>query len=278
MEKLPISLVINTFQADRYLDLTLQSAQDFVQEIIIVDMNSTDNTREIATKFSAKIYDFPFTGYVEPARNFAVQQATQPWILILDADEFLPQKIRQTIHTTITSDLADMIYLPWQNYMFGHPILGCRFEPERELHLRLFKAGMVTFGDQVHAPITPNPSGRILKLNPEDHGVVWHFNYTTISSFVQKLDRYTSLEASQPTLSPASHKKIIRKAIREFTNRYFRAKGYKLGWPGLSVSFLMAFYEVVKQLKIHEQSEFKSEELIVDSYRELANQELGSFK
>ncbi len=238
-------------------------------------MHSTDKTLEIAKSHNAKIFNFEQVGYVEPARQFAVDQVQQKWVLILDADEVVTEKLAQTIKEVVTNDSADLVYMPWLNYMFGRPITACRFEPEREMHLRLFKKGMVNFGSEVHAPIVPDPSGRILKLNPETQGVVWHFNYSNISSFIQKLDRYTTLEAASNQKNPSSPSRILRKVVREVINRYWRAKGYKLGWHGLAVSLLMGFYEATKQIKIHELSQYKSEDAIIDSYKKLAEQEIA---
>lgn len=272
MASLPVSLVINTLQAERYLDLTIRSALPLVSELIVVDMHSTDRTRAIAAEHGARIFDFEQVGYVEPARRYAMEQATQPWVLLLDADEVIPQQLATRIRAVVETDEADLVWMPWLNYMFGSPIRACRFEPEREMHLRLFKRGMVAFGDAVHAPITPDPNARSLRLDPERDGVMWHFNYSDIGSFVQRMDRYTTLEAREG--SPSSPARILRKCVREFVNRYWRTKGYRLGWRGLSVSLLMSFYTALKEIKIHQRAAGLDDATIVGQYRALAEAEL----
>ena len=87
-----ISVVINTLNAERLLEKCLLSIQD-ADEIIICDMYSEDRTIEIAKKFNCKIVYHQKTGIVEPARNWAMDQAAGEWILVLDADENVFEQI-----------------------------------------------------------------------------------------------------------------------------------------------------------------------------------------
>jgi tetratricopeptide (TPR) repeat protein len=72
----------------------LESIVDFVDEIILVDTGSTDNTIAIAKKFGAKVFKFAWCDDFSAARNFALQQAQGEWILVLDADEILVESIK----------------------------------------------------------------------------------------------------------------------------------------------------------------------------------------
>ena len=83
-----ISVVINTLNADRLLNECLQSVKQ-ADEIVICDMYSEDKTIEIAQKHGCKIVYHERTGIVEPARNWAMEQASGDWILVLDADEMV---------------------------------------------------------------------------------------------------------------------------------------------------------------------------------------------
>ena len=87
-----ISVVINTLNADRLLDKCLESVKE-ADEIIICDMHSEDKTIEIAQKFGCKIVYHERTGIVEPARNWAMEQACGDWILVLDADEIVTPEL-----------------------------------------------------------------------------------------------------------------------------------------------------------------------------------------
>ena len=80
-----ISIVINTYNAERYLEKSIQSVTEF-DEIVICDMESTDSTLDIARRYNCKIVTFPKGNctVVETARNFAISHASNPWVLVLD--------------------------------------------------------------------------------------------------------------------------------------------------------------------------------------------------
>ncbi|QGG48801.1 Glycosyl transferase, family 2 [Heliorestis convoluta] len=79
------------------LSRCLKSAQDVVDEIIIVDTGSVDKTVEIAHSYGAQVYNFPWTGDFAAARNESLDKATKKWILFLDADEELPLETAQLL-------------------------------------------------------------------------------------------------------------------------------------------------------------------------------------
>lgn len=86
---LPISLCMIVKNEEKYLADCLASVQGLVSEMIVVDTGSTDRTVEIAKNFGAKVPFFEWINDFSAARNFAIEHATQPWILQLDADEEL---------------------------------------------------------------------------------------------------------------------------------------------------------------------------------------------
>jgi glycosyltransferase involved in cell wall biosynthesis len=81
-----ITVAINTYNAAKHLEVVLESIK-LVDEILICDMYSTDATIEIAKKYNARIISHEKVDYVEPARNFVIQNAYNDWVLLLDADE-----------------------------------------------------------------------------------------------------------------------------------------------------------------------------------------------
>ena len=81
------------------LERCLKSIKNFVDEIIVVDTGSTDNTKKIAKKFTNKIFDFVWCDDFSSARNFAAQKANCEYIIWLDADDVVPQKtLKQLIN------------------------------------------------------------------------------------------------------------------------------------------------------------------------------------
>ena len=82
---------------ERVLERCLNSIAELMDEIIIVDTGSTDKTKQIAGKFTDKIYDFTWTGDFSKARNFAFEKASCDYIYSADADEILDEENREKL-------------------------------------------------------------------------------------------------------------------------------------------------------------------------------------
>ena len=91
-----ISVVINTYNAEQHLEEVLQSVTGF-DEVVVCDMESTDHTLDIARRYGCHIVTFPKANHksAEPARTFAIQSATSPWVLVVDADELVTRELRE---------------------------------------------------------------------------------------------------------------------------------------------------------------------------------------
>ena len=85
-----ISLCMIVKNEEAVLGRCLESIQDVVDEIVIVDTGSTDKTKEIAARYTDKIYDFPWCDDFSAARNFAFSNGTGESLLWMDADDVFP--------------------------------------------------------------------------------------------------------------------------------------------------------------------------------------------
>ena len=110
-----LSVIVNTKNSARYLRAALASVAAIADEIVLVDMNSQDETLAIAAEFDqVKIYQYPRpeVGYADPAREYAFARAHGDWLLILDSDEQLPPRlariIRQLVDGQKIPSLADL--------------------------------------------------------------------------------------------------------------------------------------------------------------------------
>ncbi len=140
MEK--ISVVINTYNASRHLEEILGYLKDF-DEVVVCDMESTDNTRDIAEKNGCRTVIFP-RGEIricEPARNFAIQSARNEWVLIVDADEIIPKALTDYLHAYVNSGhSADALRICRRNLFMGdkpsvaYPDYQCRLVRKSKCH------------------------------------------------------------------------------------------------------------------------------------------------
>ncbi len=249
-----ISAVINTFNEEKNLERCLLSLQSLADEIIVVDMHSSDQTAKIAKKHGAKIFLHEYTRFVEPARNFALGKATGDWVLLIDADEELPPSLSKTLKEIALEDRVDWVKIPRKNIIFGKWICHSRWWPD--FLVRFFRRSKVTFSDKIHLPPTTSGSGLTLEAN-EDNALS-HYNFQSIFQFVERLNRYTDIQAEELRAVGAKFqsKDLVAKPWGEFCSRFFAGEGYKDGLHGLALGFLQAFSELVLYLKLWENDGF----------------------
>jgi glycosyltransferase involved in cell wall biosynthesis len=249
-----ISAVLNTLNEERRLPFALRSVQGWVDEIIVVDMHSTDATRAIAESLGAKVFLHERLGYADPARSFALEQATGDWILLLDADELVPQPLSERLLAVARRDEADVVVIPWLNYLLGAPLWRTGWGPTQDRHERFFRRGSVAATPTIHGFLEIQRGSRVMELPYAEGLAVVHFNYLDVRHFVEKLNRYTDIEAERVRANPkaGSIPRACLRASREFARRYVRHQGYKDGWRGFYLSALMAAYRLIVAAKVRE--------------------------
>jgi len=246
-----ISVVINTKNAEKTLERTLKSVS-FADQIVVMDMHSSDKTKHIANKFKADFYLHPDVGYVEPARNKAISKAKHEWVLVVDADEEIPETLQEKLKDLLQGDAtADAYYLPRKNIVFNEWYQHAGWWPDYQL--RFFKKNSVTWSDQIHK--TPKVQGTTDYLAPIEQHAIIHHNYQSIEQFISRLNNYTSHEVEARSKSSNFNTGQIHSAtiIDSFTNelmsRLFRHNGIDGGLHGVSLSWLQAMYEMIVTLK-----------------------------
>lgn len=254
-----ISVVINTLNEEKNIERAITSVKDLADEIIVVDMESEDKTREIAKKLGAKIFTHKKVGYVEPARNFAIGKASNPWVLILDADEEVTPALISHIKKVIKEPKADYFRIPRKNIIFGKWIKHARWWPD--MNIRLFRKGFVSWNEVIHSvPITQGVGENI---EEKEEFAIIHHNYDSVEDYIVRMNGYTTHHAKIKIEEGYnfSWKDTVTKPTAEFLSRYFYGQGYKDGLHGLSLSFLQAFSELVVYLKIWQSKKFEKKDL-----------------
>ena len=254
-----ISVVINTLNEEKNLPRALSSVKTIADEIVVVDMMSTDETVNIAKKFGAKVYEHKRTNYVEPARNHALSKAKYKWILVLDADERVPTNLAKKIKQIAKSPNADYFRIPRKNIVFGKWLKHSRWWPD--YNIRFFKKGAVSWDEVIHSVPMTTGKGRDLP-DIEDYAIV-HYHYNSVEQYIKRMDRYTTIQAKTKRKEGYSFewRDLISKPTGEFLSRYFFAEGYKDGIHGIALSGLQAFSEFVLYLKLWQSDDFKTKRL-----------------
>ena len=262
--KTKISVVINVRNESEHLSKCLKSIKDIADEIIIVDMKSTDDSVKVAKSFGAKVYSYRPMKYVEPARNFALSKATGNWILLLDPDEYLQKTLKKELKSiTLRSDV-DFVKIPRQNFIFGKWIRHANCWPD--YIIRFFRKGSVNWQKEIHSqPIT---KGNCLTLLDSDKLAIKHNNYLTINQFITRAVRYSSIQADELNAKDYKVKTsdFILKPIQEFNSRFYFSEGYKDGLHGLVFCLLQAFAIGLIYAKLWEKQGSSDKQFLKESF------------
>ncbi|MFA5750176.1 MAG: glycosyltransferase family 2 protein [Candidatus Shapirobacteria bacterium] len=262
--KILISAVINVRNEAENLSKCLKSIKNFVDEIIIVDMESTDNSVQVAKDAGAKVFNYRPMKYVEPARNFALSKATGKWILLLDPDEYLLKTLKKELLNITKRNDVDFVKIPRQNFIFNKWIKHANCWPD--YLIRFFKKGAVTWQKEIHSqPIT---KGNGVTLLDSEKLAIKHNNYQNINQFITRAMRYSNIQADELATQDYKVKTsdFILKPIQEFNSRFFFAEGHKDGLHGLIFCLLQAFAIGLIYIKLWEKQGYSDKQLLKESF------------
>jgi len=267
MEKVDITAVVLAKNEEKNLPRCLRNLS-WVKEIIVIDDYSSDKTREIAKKFGARVYQKRLVDF-KSQRNWALQKVKTPWVLMIDPDEEVTSEFRQEVEKVIKEDKFDGFKFPRKNIIFDKWIKHTGWHPDWQLHL--FKTKKGRYVGKVHEQVVLD--GKIGILNAS----LIHYNYHSISQYLQKLDRYTNLGAEEKVGGGYKfrYQDLIIKPAEEFFRRFFAEEGWKDGVHGLVLSLLQAFSELVVYLKIWEKQKFKA--LKIEGFDEAAEKIISDY-
>lgn len=259
-----VSAVINVRNEADVLEKCLKSLSNFADEIIVVDMHSTDNSVDVAKKYNAIVYSYRPMKVVEPARNFAISKATGKWIILLDPDEYLHRTLKNELLKITQRHDVDYVKIPRKNIIFGKWIRHSNSWPD--YLIRFFRKGNVIWKKEIHSqPIT---KGECVTLLDSEKLAIRHINYRSVTSFIQRALRYSGVQADELKATDYKLKTsdFILKPIQEFNSRFFSAEGYKDGWHGLIFSILQAFAIALVYIRLWEKQGSLDKSLSKESF------------
>lgn len=242
MEKL--SALVLTKNEEENIEACLNSI-NWIEEIVVVDSLSEDNTKEICLDFENVIfYEREFDDFASQ-RNYGLEKISNPWVFVIDADERCTPELREEIEQELENPKVEGFEIPRKNYFLGKWIKYCGWYPDYTL--RLFK-NVYRYKGLVHED--PQVKGQINKLEND----LIHYTYKDLKSYVDKMNQYTSLDAEKKYKIGKDRDiiYIIFRPFFEFVKKYFFQKGLLLGSQGLILSILSAYYQFLKNIKLWE--------------------------
>jgi Glycosyl transferase family 2 len=248
---LPLSLCVSTRDAGDVLEGCLESCAGWVAEIVVVDMCSQDETRAIAQRFGARTVDVPVDRFAEPGRQRGIEAGTQPWMLVLDADERASNGLRQLCEQTVKRDDVDGVWLCRLNHWFGRPVHHGAFWPDRKL--RLFRPSRTRWPPELHTE--PEVVGRTEEAPTDPRAAILHFTHASVHGWLRSADVYTDVEADRLVAEGAGWvRRLLVHPAGRFVEGYIARQGFRDGVLGLVVAVLSLVYELLVAVKLWERT------------------------
>ncbi|MBQ7984058.1 MAG: glycosyltransferase family 2 protein [Bacteroidales bacterium] len=243
-----ISVVINTYNAEQYLEKVLQAVKDFDQ-ILICDMESTDSTLAIAQKYGCDTVTFPRKKYniVEHARNFALYNARYKYVLVVDADEIVTKELKDYLYRIVKTDCPDGLFIRRKNKFMGKYIE----ESVDDWQLRFFNKEKTFWPEVIHS--IPQVKGRTEKIPlTVDNAIFLHLAEEYLHDRLEKLNRYTDNEVEKKQDRNFGAWALFYRPFWYFFRSYILQKGFMHGIRGFIKAHMEAQYQYFTVAKILE--------------------------
>lgn len=239
-----ISVVIIAKDAEATIRECLKSLANF-KEVILYLNNTTDATEKIAKEFgNVKVVNGEFLGFGE-TKNKAASYSSNEWILSLDSDEVLTKEFVK--HLSVLELKEDTVYsIVRRNHYKDIEIKHCWGD---DIIPRLYNKKVTSFNSKkVHEKIiTQNLKEEVLP------GIVAHYPYSSISDFIVKLDRYSTIFAQDNVgKKGSSPAKAFFNGIFSFFKTYILKRGFLDGYAGLIIAFSHMATNFYKYIKLYE--------------------------
>lgn len=239
-----ISAIIPCFNEENNLEAALDSVS-WADEVIVVDSYSTDKSLAIAEAKGAKIiqrtFDFPAA-----QKNWAIPQARNEWVFLLDADEVVSPGLKEELLRTVKSNPKESAFwIPRSNWFMGK--LVKQGDWKRDAVIRLIKRDECKYPDiRVHEEIVSE--GVIGRLQNR----ILHHTYKGLQDYLNKIERYTNWGAHDRIQrgKRASWFHFTIKPWWSFTRAYFLRLGFLDGRVGFILAFLAAYTAFIRSVKM----------------------------
>jgi glycosyltransferase involved in cell wall biosynthesis len=249
MDKVRLSAVILSHNAQSTIAKCLASLSGWADEIIVVDGQSSDETVNIARQFGARVFSHAFLGSFAEERNFGTEQANGDWILQLDSDEVISEEFKKKCAEILAATTCVAFKFRRKNYFLGRSLAYGGFY---HFSQHLFRKGFAYYEGRVHERMVVR--GGVGEIDAD----ILHFPFDNLNEFIERQNRYTSLQASDiideyKDLSIAKVRyNLTWKPLKLFKKMYLNKKGYKEGVHGLVFIILFCFVHFLKWAKVWE--------------------------
>lgn len=244
MVKLPISALVVSRNEGNLLEDCLKSIH-FCEEIVVIDLESDDNTMKIAKMYANRIFHIPTVEMVEHLFSDYIPILRNDWVMLIDPDERIDSSLEEDIREFFIKVPSDCgkINVPIQYYYKGSALKGTVWGGNKTGRLLIRKTGCI-IGNNVHTAISLKPNFQTYRIKRRINNVDHHFWVQSFSQMIDKHKRYTKKEGKSKYEMGERYTtlKHLKATIIAFFESYWKCKGYKDGFLGLFLSGFYAWY------------------------------------
>ena len=225
-----ITVIIPTYNEENYIEDCLRSVL-FADQIIIIDSFSNDKTIELAKEFKCEIIQRKFDDFSNQ-KNEAIKLAKSNWILFLDADERVTEKLKYEIKQTLKNPKHEAYKIKFPHFYMNRFL----YHTENRV-VRLVKNENIHFEGEVHEKLLYRGSVGLLK------NFMIHYTYKGLFHYIKKKDSYAWFQAkmSKDKNKSANYFFLVFKPFYRFFHTYIIRRGFLDGVPGLAVATIDAY-------------------------------------
>lgn len=239
-----ISVSIITKNEELNIQRCLESVK-WADEIIVVDSGSTDRTLDICRSYNCKIIKTEWLGFGQ-TKQIGVREASNDWVLSIDADEAVSSSLKEQILLSIQSSKFYAFNIKRISYYLKKRIKYSGWQTDYPL--RLFNKQYGNFNDaSVHESVIMNKSDTSTIQAP-----LYHYPYQSINSHIDKINLYTQLGAEKLFKQGKKRSLVyaLLSGIVKFFKMYLLKKGFLDGKEGFVLAILSGFSSTLKYVKL----------------------------
>jgi glycosyltransferase involved in cell wall biosynthesis len=257
-----LSVVVITKDEESRIKACLESVS-WADEVIVIDNESSDKTKEVAREFTDKVYEIAGDDF-SVLRNAGMKKASGDWVLLVDSDERITLQLKEEISQLIASEDRSAYAITRKNIIFGQEVKHGPFWPDWVIRL-IKKDDFDTWVGRIHE--YPKFNG---KLGYTKNSLI-HLTHRNLDQIVlkslewSKIDARLRLDANHPKMSGW---RFLRILFSELFNQGFARKGFFNGTVGVIDSVLQTFSMFMSYVRLWQMQRTKSIEQTYDEIDE----------
>lgn len=241
-----LSAVIITLNEEKNIERCILSLLEVVDEILVVDSFSTDQTKVICEKYGVRFLEHAFKGHIEQ-KNWAKDQSTYPYVISLDADEALDELLKKAVLKLKENWKYDAYKMNRLTNYCGKWIHHSGWYPDTKIRLFDRRKGRWG-GNNPHDHFIPDEGVQVKHIK----GNILHYSFYTREEHLKQIHYFSTISAKSLHAKGrvSSAPLILMKSFARFIKSFIIQKGFLDGFSGFTISRLSAYANYLKYVKL----------------------------